>query len=58
MGFSFHDESSMVETAESLLFVPANDLNSISETGSTSNVDLGRRDDNYLQFVGIELSNI
>ena len=50
MGFSFHDASSMVEAAGSLRFAPTNDSNPISETGSTSNVDQERRDDNDLQF--------
>ena len=42
----------MVEAAGSLRFAPANGPNPISETGSTSDVDRERRDDNALQFVG------
>ena len=56
MGFSFHDESSMVEAAGSLYFASANDSNPTLATGSTNNVDQERRDDD-LQFFGIELSD-
>ena len=46
-----------MEAAGSLRFAPANDLNPISETGSTSNIDQERKNDNDLQFFGIELSD-
>ena len=49
MGFSFHDESSMIEATESLCFAPAS-------TGSISNDDQQSRDnEDDLQLVGNEL---
>ena len=54
MGFSFHDENSMIEAAESLCFVPA------TSTGSAgNNDDQERRDDNedHLELFGIELND-
>ena len=46
MGFSFRDENSLIEAAESLCFGPAN-------TGSTSNFD--QENEDHLQLVEIEL---
>lgn len=56
MGFSFHDENSLIEaSAETLRFTPANDLNPTSETGGTGTADQERGDyDDDLQHVGIE----
>ena len=53
MGFSFHNENSMIEAAESLRFVPA------TSTGSAGNNDDQERRDNedHLELVGIELND-
>ena len=53
MGFSFHDENSMIEAAESLCLVPA------TSTGSAGNNDDQERRDNedHLELVGIELND-
>ena len=58
MGFSFHDENSMVEASiESLRFVPTNDLNPIPETEGkdqeTRDGDLGTglHDDSDIQMI-------
>ena len=51
MGFSFHDENSLVEAStESLCFVSANDPNPIARTGVNKIVDHERRD-NDLRIV-------
>jgi hypothetical protein len=49
MGFSFHDEDSLVEATESLCFAPHHS-NPIPETGS---VNQESRDDN----IGVQLDN-